>query len=398
MSGSINRLDHEFATWFDRFLSIVAGSPGTWPGSPSPDNLLLRSIGQPDLLTENWLARTTAICSALSSEQRGAQEVRRGELRTSIQRTAAEINWDNMEETFERSAKVHTKSSYPIDPNQDFCYVKINHGFWEHLYSLFGDHDPEKMRITNPDIYQRQYLNSLFLEALIAALQRDFESDGVGIRISGIEFGLSLINGARPHLLRRQQREPWSSPPLRGQLVQIGAAIGCTGLLRHLFEDKPLLAADGCFPRCGLFEGGLGLTLGACITHADAVVHVVPPHLNGMRLLHCRLPQDCLIIPANCVHECWVGALQDICAYLLRRLGAGERLLVTTQSAVFAALMGIVLVQARRELIPETGRLWFIDLGQVSDLANPKLGGTWIRSKCPLPTHEPLFTMATGPS
>ena len=65
--------------------------------------------------------------------------------------------------------------------------------------------------------------------------------------------------------------------------------------------------------------------------------------------------------------------------HLLGRLAEDGRLLVITQSAVFSALLGCFLVEARRRLLPAGNRLRFFDLGQVLDVAAPEAGGRWTR-------------------
>jgi hypothetical protein len=54
--------------------------------------------------------------------------------------------------------------------------------------------------------------------------------------------------------------------------------------------------------------------------------------------------------------------------------------LVITQSAVFSALLGLFLADAKRRLLPAASRLAYFDLGQVLDIATPEVGGHWVRT------------------
>ena len=73
-----------------------------------------------------------------------------------------------------------------------------------------------------------------------------------------------------------------------------------------------------------------------------------------------------------------LGLSQPAMSAVLARLRTDDRVMVITQSAVFAALLGLFLRQAKDELLPRTKRIFFLDLGQVIDSATPDSGGVWI--------------------
>ena len=64
---------------------------------------------------------------------------------------------------------------------------------------------------------------------------------------------------------------------------------------------------------------------------------------------------------------------------MLARLAGDGRVLVITQSAVFAALLGFFLADARRRLPLPGTCLRYFDLGQALDVAAPETGGVWVR-------------------
>lgn len=78
------------------------------------------------------------------------------------------------------------------------------------------------------------------------------------------------------------------------------------------------------------------------------------------------------------MHACWAAALQAITGHILARLETDDRVLVITQSAVFAALLGLFLRAAKEAMALEGKQIFFFDLGQVLDSATPELGGIWI--------------------
>jgi hypothetical protein len=63
-----------------------------------------------------------------------------------------------------------------------------------------------------------------------------------------------------------------------------------------------------------------------------------------------------------------------------------------TQSAVFSALLGLFLADARRRLPLPGTVLRYFDLGQALDVAAPNAGGPWVRRN--LVRDSSLFHLA----
>jgi hypothetical protein len=122
----------------------------------------------------------------------------------------------------------------------------------------------------------------------------------------------------------------------------------------------------------------------AFAAQSDRIVFAIPPHLRGIQLSESPLPQEQVFLSGAKVHESWAVTLYATARHILRRLESHDRVMVITQSAAFSALLGLFLKLAKDSLFPASKRLHFFDLGQVTDIANPKCGGPWI-SKYDIP-------------
>jgi hypothetical protein len=260
--------------------------------------------------------------------------------------------------------------------DSDLCYVKINHGFWEQIYALFGKHDPLRMRIVDPRRFGTRYIASAFVDALVAATAAIARPNGARLHFDGVHLGSSIHNGTIGHdaiLAGFPNRET-----IYKQVV-LGAAIGLTAWWESLFPGLQPALCDGSFPKHGLATGLLRETLAWAADRSDRIVFVVPPHLDRIRLADTTVPQESVLVPAKTVHESWVDALRATAGHVLACLAADGRVLVITQSAVFSALLGFFLAHARRQLPLPGTVLRYFDLGQTLDVAAPESGGMWVR-------------------
>ena len=258
----------------------------------------------------------------------------------------------------------------------DGCYVKINHGFWEHLYALFAPYDAGRMRITDPSGLRGMYVESGFLDALAAAC-RAWAAGGAA-RFSRPLFGVSLVAGTRDH---GDVLATFAAREADHRRVIMGAAIGLVSWWDTILQGARPGFHDGSFPKRGLQSGALAAALGAATADAARVVFVVPPHLSAVRLVGCRALQETLTVPATAIHESWATCLHATVGHLLGRLAEERSLVVITQSAVFSALLGLCLDEAKRALVGPAARLHFFDLGQALDVAAPAAGGEWARRR-----------------
>lgn len=260
--------------------------------------------------------------------------------------------------------------------DSDLGYVKINHGFWEQLYALFGERDPARMRIVDPRRFHARYVASGFADALATATALIARQDGQRLHFDGVHLGTSLDNGTFDHeaiLAGFPGREA------AAQRINMGAAIGLVAWWESLFPGLRPAFCDGSFPKQGLATGRLRATLAWAADRSDRIVFVVPPHLARIRLADTAVPQEAVLVPAKTVHESWVDCLHATAGHVLARLAGDGRVLVITQSAVFSALLGFFLADARRRLPLPGACLRYFDLGQALDVAAPETGGVWVR-------------------
>ena len=360
----------------DRLCAGLLGNLLGMPSAPAPPPAAAGWPGEsPAGWEQAWEATTRSLVGQAGAGFQQGRRVREAAIVLALARQAAAVEPGTLHRIVAERIAIERQDRFACDPDRDFWYFKINHGFWEQLYGIHGFVDPTKMRFTASVRYREAYVDSGFaaaLESLILAFARD---DGQTITFPGMHFGMSLEAGNHDHetVLRR-----FSLPsPLR-QAVVLGATIGLLGVFDTLFGERRLRFADGSFPKRAAMEGTLRETLGAFARVADRVVFVVPPHLSGLALDGAAVPQECLLVPGGRVHACWAAALQAITGQILARLETDDRVLVITQSAVFAALLGLFLRAAKEAMALGGKQIFFFDLGQVLDSATPELGGIWI--------------------
>ncbi len=263
------------------------------------------------------------------------------------------------------------------DPgDEDLCFIKINHGLWEHLYWMFAAPDPLRMRLTESERFRRRYADSGFLDLLETVFRRVSRAEGERLRFPGLHLGVSLASGTHDH---PDVLASFGSRPARQQLVIMGAAIGLVAWWNTLFPGLRPDFCDGSYPKRGLVTGALKTTLLRAAAASERIVFVVPPHLTAVRLAGVNVPQETVVVPPTTVHESWIPCLATTSRHVLGRLAADGSVLVICQANVFSAALGGFLLDARRHLLPVDARLRFFDLGQTLDIAAPEAGGLWAK-------------------
>jgi hypothetical protein len=325
---------------------------------------------------DDWPAATAALVARAgpTARQRRFDQERR--FAQALATAAPAVTTDSLPAFVNQRISVRPVDVLRAGGGEDLCYLKINHGFWEQLYAIFGVNDPARMRIRDPDLFRRRYVESGFLEALAAAIGLVARAERERLAFPGIRFGVSLASGTHDHsdvLAGFATREP------REQKIVMGAAIGLASWWEAFFPGSRPDFCDGSFPKQGLLSGRLRETLLEAAGDAARIVFVVPPHLAGIRLLGTPLPQETVLVPAETVHESWAAGLAAVGSHVMGRLAGEGRVVLITQSAVFSALLGCFLADARRRLLPREARLHFFDLGQALDVAAPAAGGPWSR-------------------
>lgn len=274
---------------------------------------------------------------------------------------------------------------------RDVIYVKINHGFWEELYWLFGgEYDPERMRVQDAAQYRERYVRSGFLVPLRDSIDRVVVDEGDGFGFDGISFGISLSGGGRDHatVLSRLSSIP-------DNRVLIGAAIGAASYFQALRGVRRVKFCEGSFPKDGIRTGELRSCLHNFAARSARLIFVVPPHLRGVRLDGVDRPQESIIISGTHVHESWESSLFAAVGQILDALEAADAVMVVTQSSVFAVVLGLFLKEAKDALLSANKRLYFFDLGQALDVANPDGGGHWLKNN-PVGGDLSLFRLGEG--
>lgn len=346
---------------------------------PRPSILPVTTTGWPSAPTEGWEAAweaaTRALVANVSPEFSRYSKSRLEVLGRAFDTQSARINFDTLQTVMNQKLRVHRQDGFECNPQEDFWYFKINHGYWEQLFRILGTYDPVKMRIPSDTAYRRAYIDSAFWVVLEALMSECVSVDGATLSFPGMHVGTSLHNGSETH---EELLQSFSSTSLKLQQVVLGASIGLSGVFESLFGAEKFELADGSFPKRAAMEGTLRETLHQFARHAQRVLFVVPPHLTGITLDGLDIPQETLPVPGACVHESWAAALYATVRHVLGRLETDTRVMVITQSAVFSAMLGIFLRKAKEALVPPGRQIFFFDLGQALDSATPESGGLWI--------------------
>lgn len=354
---------------FDDFLAgFLADVLGAVPARPP----------LPPTTMEHWAADTGRLVAAAGPDVQRRRRDREARLVANLEAVAPLVTAESLPAFAAERIDIAAAPDFRSRGDAEVCYVKINHGFWEQLYALFGTPDAERMRIREPAKFRTQYVESAFLDALAAAIGRVARPDTGRLRFPGIDFGISLASGSHDHpevLARFDER-----PAARRSIV-LGAAIGLTAWWGTLFPGLRPAFCDGSFPKRGLATGTLPAALESAAGRSERIVFVVPPHLATIRLTSASIPQETVLVPPTTVHESWAACLSAVAGHVLARLAADGRVLVITQSAVFSAVLGAFLLDARRRLLPPDAQLRFFDLGQALDVAAPATGGHWARQQ-----------------
>ncbi|MGJ8609954.1 MAG: hypothetical protein ACSHWY_02595 [Octadecabacter sp.] len=303
------------------------------------------------------------------------------DLARSVQTSVAEYDDLGFQRFVELHLSVKPMETLSTNATADFIYAKINHGFWEQLYTIFSDEiDPMRMRVKNREPHAGRYVDSGFIAPLTHLISETGHECGGKICFSPLYFGLSLGNGMMSHQDTLRHFEKQNNFQKR---VNSGAAIGLVSFMNHVFPGKTIHADDGCFPKLGLSNKFLDHVLKEKLKAADRVIFAVPGHLDGIRLTVSDLPQDHILLSGTHVHEAWLGTLYRCARRILGSIWDGENVLVVTQSGVFSALLGLFLPLAKKRLNLDNQRLFFFDLGQVTDIANPESSGPWVKNHAP---------------
>lgn len=364
----------------------------TEPAPPTPpgfDDLCAEFLGQVfDLdpprarlrpgAVEQWPAETARLVAAAGPGCGRRRQDREARLAAHLEAIAPLVTAESLPAFVADRLDIAAVPDFASLADAELGYVKINHGFWEQLYALFGRPDAERMRIQDPARFRAQYVESGFLDALAVALGRVARPEAGRLRFPGMQLGVSLASGSHDHpeLLAR-----FAERPAGRRSIVMGAAIGLVSWWETLFPGLQPAFCDGSFPKRGLATGALQAALEAAAARSERIVFVVPPHLATIRLAGVGIPQETVLVPPTTVHESWAACLAATAGHVLARLAADGRVLVITQSAVFSAVLGAFLLDARRRLLPADARLRFFDLGQALDVAAPAAGGPWARQQ-----------------
>lgn len=348
---------------FGRFIATTLDLADV-PGPPS--------AGPP----EAWPADTARLVATAGDGHWRLRREREQRLRESLATIAPQVTAATLPAFAASRIDIAPAPEFRAQGDADLCYVKINHGFWEQLYALFGERHPDRMRIVDPRRFGVRYVASAFADALAAATTAIARPDGSRLHFAGVQLGTSLDNGTFDH---DAVLAGFPGSDAAQQRIAIGAAIGLVAWWESLFPGLRPAFCDGSFPKRGLATGRLRETLAWAADRSARIVFVVPPHLARIRLADTVIPQESVLVPAKTVHESWVDCLHATAGHVLARLATDGQVLVITQSAVFSALLGFFLADARRRLPLPGTVLRYFDLGQALDVAAPETGGAWVR-------------------
>lgn len=362
-----------FDRWFGETLSELLrirrpfALPRTitgWPETPRPGWEAV------------WETATRALVAEASPEFRQDSQVRGDALGRALDEASARIDATTFHSVVAAKLRVEHQDRFDCAPDEDFWYLKINHGYWEQLFRIFGTPDPVKMRVRSAEYWRWAYIDTGFAFALEALIARYARLDAGTLSFPGMHFGFNLMNGSDSH---ETLVENFLSSDQATQVILQGATIGLTATFESLYGPCRLALADGSFPKRAAMEGSLRETLYGFAAHSDRIFFVVPPHLKGITLEGVDIPQETLLVPGERVHECWAAALWAVGRRVFEQLETNARVMIITQSAVFSALLGLFLRAAKDALQTRGRQLFFFDLGQALDSATPASGGLWIK-------------------
>lgn len=328
------------------------------------------------LAPESWHAKTAALVARAGPKYFARRQERESRLIDAFASVAPLVSDATIRSFADARFDVAPMPDLRASGDHDIYYAKINHGFWEQMYAAIAPPDPVKMRIKNPAERRARYLASGFADALAAAMEGAAHQEQGSIRFPGVQFAVSLASGSHDHADVLAGFDARS--PVERQIV-IGAAIGIAAWFEAVFPRQRPSFFDGSFPKRGLESGALRATLEWAASASQRIIFVVPPHLEGIRLTGTTTPQETFLVPATTIHEGWAACLHAVASHVLTRLAEDHSVLVITQSAVFSALLGLFLAQAKPRLLGTAHRLRYFDLGQVLDIAVPNAGGLWAR-------------------
>jgi hypothetical protein len=379
---------HEIATSFDEFFAaFIKEVLDTQPPDSCRGTSSIPECADFSKETEiSWRDQTLACMNHAGPAYKSYRDVQHRRLADAMNRVATDATHEAIGSFVSANIEIVSDKEFSPTAGCDFYYVKINHGYWEQLLALFCEPSRVAMRILDTEIYKSQYISSGFMDAVDVAIRRAASDDGSVIRFPHIHFGVSLWNG------RSEHADVLADVPSEAFLHQIvlGASIGVKACFDSLFGQRHLSFCDGSFPKHGLKTGLLHECLHSFAAEADLVIFVIPPHLKGIRIAGTNVPHEHMFISGSMVHESWIASLYFTVGQILQRVAVNGRVLVITQSAVFSALLGLFLQSAKNAVVPR-GTIYFFDLGQVIDIANPLAGGHWAKNYAP--AHKTLFTL-----
>ena len=388
--GGVPR-SHEVAASFDEFFAafikqVLDTQP---PDSCRGVSSILECIDFSKETEVRWRDQTLACVSHAGPAYESYQRIRYTRLADAMDRFAIDAQHEAIDRFLTENVEILPQKEFSPKAGCDFYYLKINHGYWEQLLALFCKPSRVAMRINDPQSFKEQYISSCFMDALDVAIRRAVSDDGSVIRFPHVHFGVSLSNGDFGHA------DVLADVPSNAFLRQVvlGAAIGLTAYFDSLFGQRRLSFCDGSFPKQGLRTGLLLECLHSFAAEANRVIFVTPPHLKGIRIAGTNVPHEHMFISGSMVHESWIASLYFTVRQILQRVAMEGRVMVITQSAVFSALLGLFLQSAKDAVVPQ-GTIYFFDLGQVTDVANPLAGGHWVKNHAP--ADKTLFTLGEG--
>lgn len=266
-----------------------------------------------------------------------------------------------------RCAVKQINTSYPtwesMGLEEDYFYVKINHGFWEHIaeIGMYVHGLPYYCANLTDKLEKYQVLYSrLMLRGLSTLLAPCLRAPAA---VGSLDFAISYTEG------RRSNAEVLAAP---GRLAPTtrGAIVGAMAWVEALAGDRPAFLSDGGMPRRIVEDGSITVTMGRLIQASDAVVFVVPAHLAGIALVQPGPPTHVIIQPRYRTFAVWPTLLAALTGRILALTVRYQRVTVFIQAGVFAPFLGAILARLRQmDSRPTASVLRFFDLGQVLDLA-----------------------------
>lgn len=284
---------------------------------------------------------------------------------------AMELSWKELKEEVNRKFFFENKNIIDFDASNDYYFVKVNHGFWEQITKVvLPMRYHHRLRDTiDENLMNSMFFDSFFIEKLFIQMYRNLirqnEKENV---LQGIDFAISFGAGdySISEILNSKEDE-----------IKRGSMVGAISFVNSLIPKGRLILNDGAMMK-SLCKGRLlDDFVAKANKNADAILFIVPPHLENIGMTKGEIPQYVLPIPRFNVHQLWPSISVAVFGVVYALLTKYDDIKIYSQCAVYAAILAFIIKDIKNNLFYGSDKtVHFFDLGRVLDVADLK-GCAW---------------------